>query len=395
MINITEKNQCCGCNACGDACCHEAISFKTDSEGFWYPYVNTELCVDCGICDNVCPMHKKNTVPQDSYESPLCFGAYNKNHVTRHESTSGGLFSALADYMYKQGGYVSGAIYTEHFDVVNIVSNNINDLKRIRGSKYIQSSAIGLYKEIKSLLKDNKKVLVCGTPCQMSALRSFLKDIPNNLLIVDILCKSCNSPKVFHKYIQSLEDRFNSPVVTVKERDKDHGWNSLTRKVSFENGSVFFGKGYSDHFQRGFQYNVFARPSCYDCQFKSIPRIGDITLGDFWGVEELDINLYDNKGTSMVFLNNEKGRKYFEAIKDQLIWKEVVFKDILIGNKTAILKNHLASPHNINRKNFFEDLNSMPFDKLAIKHFPPPQCNYLACLKSIIKRTLSSIRIYL
>ena len=395
MIQINENTQCCGCNACGDICTHNAISYETDQEGFWYPKVDIGLCTNCGLCEQVCPMRKDNWVPKEQFETPVCYGAYNKDPVIRFNSTSGGVFSALASTIFKHGGYVSGAVYTDNFHVNNIISDSPDDMERLRSSKYIQSSAKALYLTIKKLLKKGERVLACGTPCQMAALRSFIGDIPNTLLIVDILCKSCNSPKVFQKYLLFLEKRYNSRVVAIKERDKKYGWNSLTRRVSFINGQDFFGKGYSDHFQRGFQYNIYARPSCYDCLFKGIPRIGDITIGDFWGIEKIDDSLSDDKGTSMVFLNNKKGQSFFEQAKEELIWKKVKLSDILEGNRTAIMKNRLPYPNDVDREAFFRDLDVMPFDKVAKKHFSLPRRTIISILRQKTKGVLSSIKKHL
>lgn len=386
MIQISDKTLCCGCNACGDACTKKAITFKTDLEGFWYPEININLCCDCGLCEKVCPILKENLIPNYQYERPISIGAYNKDITIRLDSTSGGIFSALAILMYNKGGYVSGSIYTDSLDAVNFVSNNISDLTKLRRSKYIQSSAIGFYKNIKQLLLLGENVLACGTPCQMAALRSFLGKDYQNLIIVDILCKSCNSPKVFHKYISSLEKRYHSRVVITKERDKEYGWDSLTRKINFENGHVFYGKGYQDHFQRGFQHNIYCRPSCYKCRFKDLPRIGEITLGDFWGIERIDKSFYDNKGTSMVFLNNKKGETFFEGIKAQIEWKTFELEDIILGNKLAITREDIKCPLGSKREDFFRDIDSLPFEKVARKYFPYVKHHRIHTIKNRIKR---------
>ena len=388
MIQITDKSLCCGCNACGDICGRKAIKFKIDQEGFWYPEVNTDICSNCGLCEKVCPMEKYNLISKTQAERPICIGAYHKVLSIRLDSTSGGVFSALAIYMYSQGGYVSGAIYTEQFDAINFISNNKEDLVKLRRSKYIQSSAIGFYKSVRQLLVANKKVLVCGTPCQMAALRCFLGKDYQNLIIVDILCKSCNSPKVFQKYILSLEEQYQSKVIAAKERDKKYGWDSLTRRIDFKNGKTFYGKGYSDHFQRGFQYNIYCRPSCYKCKFKGLPRIGDITLGDFWGIKHIEKTFYDNKGTSIIFLNNEKGKVYFEGIKTQLVWKQFALENIIPGNRLAIISNEFDCPLGSKRKDFFHDINLMPFEKVAKKYFPYIKHNRIYILTNRVKKAI-------
>ena len=163
MIEIKNKKDCCGCNACGDICAHKAIKFVTDNEGFWYPEVNKDLCTNCGLCEKVCPMLHLEEAKSHDQREPKVYGGYHKNISIRFDSTSGGVFTALANAMYKQGGYVSGAVFNEDWSVSNYISNNKKDLSRLRSSKYVESNAEGLYKEIKRLLLNGEKVLACGS----------------------------------------------------------------------------------------------------------------------------------------------------------------------------------------------------------------------------------------
>ena len=370
MIEIENKTDCCGCQACGDICHAEAISFHPDHEGFLYPEVDRNKCTDCHLCEKICPVLNIDALKHHNKSAPKVFGGYNKDIVIRFDSTSGGVFSLLAQAMYKQKGYVSGAIYTDDFKVVNFISDDKKDLRRLRSSKYVQSNAEGLYKRIKSLLESGEKVLACGSPCQMAALRSFLRKDYDNLIIVDFLCRATNSPKVFERYKESLEARYGSKIVAIKDKNKDHGWHSLARKVTFENGQVYYGEGHEDDYRRGYHANVFERPSCYECKFKGVPRISDITLGDFWGIGSVDPSLEQNLGTSLVMINSEKGEKYFDIIRDKLVMKEFSLDDIVPGNSTAIMGGKLPYPSGIDRNEFFKALDEMPFDKCAAKFFP-------------------------
>lgn len=368
MIDIKRKEECCGCNACGDACPKGCITFKEDIEGFGYPVVDETKCVDCGLCDKVCPELnivdlKKNDYPQPAHT----IAAINKKMSARWDSTSGGAFSALADAMYEEGGYVSGAIYNEDFSVRNFISNNPDDLKKLRSSKYLQSKAEGIYKEIRDLLRKGEKVLACGTPCQMAALRSFLRKDYDNLIIVDFICRGVNSPKVYRKYLDSLERKFGGKVVYVKAKNKELGWRYLTRKVVFDNGKVYYGVHMQDDFRRGYHTNVFCRPSCYSCQYKGFPRMADITIADYWGIEKVDPNMDNNIGTSMILLNSNKGIAYFEKVKDKLEWEETKFESILPGN-IALRKS--IEPARIDRNKFFEDLDKGTFEEVTAKYFP-------------------------
>lgn len=388
MIEIKDKKDCCGCNACGDICHVQAISFQEDQEGFWYPVVNKDKCDNCRLCEKICPIINIEQLKKNDFQKPIVYGGYSKDIVIRFDSTSGGLFSALAQSMYKQKGYVGGAIYTDNFKVVNFISNDKKDLQKLRSSKYVESYAAGLYVRIKELLISGEKVLVCGSPCQMAALRSYLRKDYDNLIIVDFLCRATNSPKVFKKYRESLERKYGSKIIAIKDKNKEHGWHSLARKITFENGDVYYGEGHEDDYRRGYHMNVFERPSCYECKFKGFPRISDITLGDFWGIDKVDATLEQNLGTSLIMINSRKGERFFEGIKDKLIVKQFRLEDIIPGNKTAILGGKLTYPVHINRKDFFDDLEKIPFDECADKYFPYKQENVLstkAKLKNIFR----------
>lgn len=368
MIQIQDKSKCCGCCACVDVCAHHAITLKTDIEGFWYPEVDKDKCVDCGLCEKVCPELHILDLKKNDFEKPAhTIAAINKNMSVRWDSTSGGAFSALADVMYAQGGYVSGAVYNDDFSVSNYISNNQEDLKRLRSSKYLQSKAEGLYKQIRDLLRNGEKVLACGTPCQMAALRSFLRKDYDNLTIVDFICRGVNSPKVYRKYLDSLERKYGGKVVYVKAKNKELGWRNLTRKVVFDNGKVYYGVLMDDDFRRGYHTNVFCRPSCYHCQYKGFPRMADITIADYWGIENVDKNLDNNIGTSMILLNSKKGIEYFEQAKEKFEWKETRFESILPGN---IALRKPIEPAKIDRNIFFEDLDKGTFDDVVKKYFP-------------------------
>ena len=389
MIDIKDKKDCCGCNACGDVCAHKAITFKTDNEGFWYPQVNKELCTDCGLCEKVCPIIHNDELKAEASkrQQPKVYGCFAKDIVVRFDSTSGGVMSMLANSVYKDGGYVSGAVYTESFEVKNYISNDKKDLKRLRSSKYLQSNAEGLYKEIKRLLVAGDKVMAVGSPCQMAALRQYLRKDYDNLLIVDFLCRATNSPKVFHKYLESLEMQYGGKIIAIKDKNKDHGWHSLARKITFDNGKVYYGESHEDDYRRGYHLNVYERPSCYDCKFKGIPRLAsDLTLGDFWGMQQIDPAMDKNLGTSLVLINTEKGAAFMERIKPKMEWKEYTISQALAGNSMPIKGGHLTTP--VKREQFFQLLEEKPFHEVASELFPY-ECNTrLSCkgkLKNIIR----------
>lgn len=387
MIEIKNKVDCCGCNACGDACAHGAITFKTDIEGFWYPEVDKAKCVDCGLCEKVCPIInvkelKKNDLPQS-----ICYAAEHKNMEVVFDSTSGGLFSALADIMYKSEGYVGGAVFNEDFSVRQYISNNKEDLVRIRSSKYLQSSLEGFFKQVRELVRKGEKVLVCGSPCQMAALRAFLRKDYDNLIIADYICRGINSPKVWRKYLDSFEERYGSKVVYCKAKSKEYGWRNLTQKVILENGKhVYETKDQSNYTKGYLQTGVYCRPSCYDCKFKGYPRMSDITLADFWGIEKVNNSMEKNLGTSLVMVNSKKGVAYFEKVKKRINYVEVPFKSIESGNLSL---NKPLTSAKVDRKQFFEDLDKMTFLQIADKYILSNNNNNSA--KKKVKDSLKKI----
>ena len=382
MIQITNKVDCCGCNACGDACNHDAISFQTDIEGFWYPVVDKEKCVDCGLCEKVCPIInvkdlKKNDLPQSE-----CYAAEHKNLEVVFDSTSGGLFSALADIMYRDKGYVGGAVFNEDFSVRHYISNDKNDLPRLRSSKYLQSNLEGFYREVRNLLKAGEKVLVCGTPCQMAALRAFLRKDYENLIIADFICLGINSPKVWRKYLDSFEERYGHKVVYCKAKSKEYGWRNLTQKVILDNGKAYYETASQSNFAKGYlQTHAYVRPSCYDCKFKGYPRMSDITLADFWKIEEVDKTLDKNLGTSLVMINSKKGKAFFERVKTRINYHAVPFSSIEAGNRAL---KHSITPATIDRTQFFEDLNQMSFLEIAAKYILPANRGFKHRIKRLI-----------
>lgn len=388
MINITEKIDCCGCNACGDICPTQAIDFHDDNEGFWYPKVNLDKCINCRLCEKVCPMLHLDTLHSYGQREPKVYGGFHKNIAIRFDSTSGGAFSALANAMYKNGGYVSGAVFNEDWTVSNYISNNKKDLPRLRSSKYVESNAEGLYKEIKRLLNAGEKVLACGAPCQMAALRTYLGKEYENLVIVDFLCRATNSPKAYRKYLEYLEDVYGGKIISIKAKNKDHGWRSLARKVVFDNGKIYYGEGHEDPYRRGYHLNYFERPCCYDCKFKGLPRIADISLADFWGIEKIDKSLDGNIGTSMIMINTVKGQKFFEKVMSKMELKEFNAQIAFQGNFSVIMGDCCREPKDYNREQMFRDMDVVRFDELANKYFPYHTKRGHLSIKSIIKKIL-------
>ena len=386
MINITDKTQCCGCNACGDICPKGSITFKSDIEGFWYPEINNDTCIDCHLCEKICPIINIQELKKNDFDTPRTFAAQNKNLDSLFNSTSGSAFAAFAEKMYKLGGYVGGAIFNDDYSVTQFISSNKEDLEKLRNSKYVQSDSQGFYKRVMELLVAGEKVLVCGLPCQMAALRAFLRKEYENLIIVDLICLGINSPKILRGYLDYMEEKHNSKIVYYKAKNKELGWRQLTTKLVFANGDVEYDAKDTNYFTHGFiSTHAYSRPSCYNCAFKGFPRIADITLGDLWGAERIVGKDYDNDlGTSVIMINSQKGLDYYESMKSSFKEKEIPFESTLRGNQ-ALIKSQ-PTP-NIDREQFYKDLNMMKFKDFAEKyvHLPSQKSNIKSKLKNIAR----------
>ena len=371
MIQIKDKKDCCGCNACGDICPKKAISFKVDHEGFGYPEVDKRTCIDCGLCEKVCPEMHSEELKKNDFEIPKCYAAQCKNLESLFNSTSGSAFATFAERIYKIGGYVGGAVFNEDYSVTQFISSNKSDLERLRNSKYVQSNSEGFFLAVRDLLNGGNNVLVCGIPCQMAALRSFLGKEYDNLLIVDLICLGINSPKILRKYLDSLEKKHRSKIVYYKAKNKELGWRKLTTKVVFESGEVEYDKRETNPFTYGFiATHAFSRPSCYSCKFKGTPRIADISIGDLWGAENIVGTEYDRDlGTSVILINSHKGQKFYQSVKSGFKEKEITYEEVLKGNPA--LTNAITMPV-FDRKVFYEDLEKLPFEVFVHKYIHLP-----------------------
>ena len=391
MIDIKNTIDCCGCNACGDVCSHQAISFVTDKEGFWYPKVDLEKCTDCHLCEKVCPiLGKADNIKR--YDEPRVFAAYTKDEAIRTDSTSGGIHSMLAQVMYERTAYVGGAVYNEDHTVYQIVDPDRNRLSEIRSSKYLQSNAEGVYNEIKKLLWGGKEVFFCGTPCQVQALYKVLGNKEYDYLTTcDFICRGVNSPKVFLKYMDMLERQYGAKATNIKFKSKQWGWHNFSMHVNFANGKEYCKDRYHDLFFIGYlQANLLTRPSCYECKFKGFPQKADITLADFWGIENIDKSMDQDRGTSLVMINSDKGMALFEAIKGKVRWKEFTMEDARKGNGVMDASVKHLKP---NRKEFYEALDILPFEKVADKFFLKPASFIQKALNKVVRVVKLGIKI--
>lgn len=384
MEQILEKNKCTGCSACMNICPKSCIEMTRDEEGFEYPVINQDACVDCKLCQKTCPIiNRWNMV--DVYDEPEIYAAWSPNIAIRLESTSGGIFTELARGILAEGGYVCGARYNENFGVEHFIINDEEGLNALRQSKYVQSRVGYIYRDIEKLLKEDKKVMFVGSPCEVAGLASFLKKDYENLVLVDFVCRGTNSPKAYESYITFIEKKYKSKIKRVWFKNKKYGWNRFATRIELENGKVYTKDRYSDCYMRGYlERNLFIRPSCETCNFKEIPRKSDISLADFWGIGKYDRALDTDQGTSLVFINSSRGKSCFVNILHNIIYKREKLEHALEGNGCILNSVKLNS----RRETFYKALNEKDFYE-AIKPFlKRGKRESLGVIKKKIKRAL-------
>lgn len=363
---------CCGCSACANACPHDAISMVENAEGFLAPYVDADRCVGCLACERACPV--LHQVDRGNEKVPLTYAARIKDEKVRELSSSGGIFSALALSVIQKGGLVFGAAFDESLKLHYASAETDAELAALRGSKYLQASVDFSYRSVKSALEEGRIVLFSGTPCQIAGLYGFLGngDYPR-LLTVDVVCHGVPSPKVFRKYIRERESVERGRIQRVRFRDKVEGWENYSvaalLKPETEGPNTDLGDGCvekatlfsEDLFMRAFLSNICLCPSCHACHYNRLPRVADITLGDYWGVEKVHPELDDDLGVSLVLVNSQRGAKTWAEIQSDIksvpsnLRKAIRFSPCIYGS---------SKPHK-NRRRFFEELDSKSFSGLV------------------------------
>ena len=372
MIEITQKEHCSGCSACVHICPKHSISFQEDKEGFLYPKVDLETCIDCGLCEKVCPI-----INQDSEREPQeVYAAKNDDENIRLKSSSGGVFTLLAEKIIEEGGVVFGARFNENWEVVHDYTDTIEGLEQFRGSKYVQSTVGESFKQAETFLKAGRKVMFTGTPCHIAGLKKFLRKDYKNLLAVDFVCHGVPSPLVWRMYLEEeiarqgdagknsvLASPKDTPVLTgVNFRDKSVGWKKFSFALSFskasavgEQNTVLSSVFTENDYMRAFLLNLSLRPSCYNCPAKAGKSGADITIGDFWGIENVQPELDDDRGMSVLVNYNEIKCR---SIISELYLHAVSYPEILVSN--PCLEKSVNKP--VNRDFFFSQLMRKGFN---------------------------------
>lgn len=376
-IEVISYDKCTGCYGCYNICPVDgAIEFKRTEEGFYKPFL-TEKCIQCGVCQKGCPVITK--VNNNKKEDLEVYSSWSKDENIIKNSSSGGIFSELAKKVLKNNGIVFGAKWSNG-EIVHSSIDKIENLYELQKSKYLQSKIENSYKEVKEFLKEGKTVLFVGTPCEIGALNTIVKD--ERLIAVDLVCHGIPSYNTYDKYI---EENFkeNKEDITVDFRNKDTGWENFNLTFKNKDKEILKNHHQKDIWFRGFLRNIYLNKPCYNCEFRTLPRYGDITLGDFWGVPE---ELKNPLGTSVITVNSKKGKELLEKIKGNIVLKEANFDLAYKGN--PCLYNYEMK--DTNREKFFKDFKNLKFIELHKKYFPFPN-KYIFFIRRILGFTKRKI----
>jgi len=332
MIELyTTKKECCGCAACMNICPKGAISMKPDIDGFIYPTIKDNLCVECGLCKTVCAFQNEPVIDK----KPLAtFASINKEQSILRYSASGGVFTALASIVFEKNGVVFGCALNSDMVPEHICVDNLTDMRRLQGSKYVQSSINTTYTDVKKYLKEGRWLLFTGTPCQIAGLKSYLGKDYYNLITADLVCHGVPSAAFFKGYIKLLEEKLQGKVIDFKFRDKSKGWGKLGKVVYEKNGVVRkkFIPPYSSYYYSYFLKGDISRENCYECKYASGSRQGDFTMGDYWGIEKAHPEIITENGVSVLLINSKKGMEMIGQLQKFLTLTESTFEQAKVQN---------------------------------------------------------------
>jgi len=363
---------CTGCAACAAVCPVDAIAMQPNTEGFLHPSIDIVSCTECGLCKQICPINRSKTIKTDRTTKdgnghfPCVWAAWNVDEDIRRQSSSGGIFTSLALDVLNRGGRVVGAAFDDNFVVRHCVIDSAEKLHLLRGSKYVQSEIKpSLLHDIQEMLDQGRIVLFSGTPCQVAGFKCFLQKLYDNLYCCDIVCHGVPSPRLFQCYIRSKIHKMGK-IKTILFRDKEKGWKKFSLTWLFKNGRrKSFGPTLADPYMAAFLRDFALRSSCYNCVFTTIKRQGDVTLADFWGVAgkypEYDL---DDKGTSLVLINNFKGQTWIENCRHKLFLGPADIDTAIAGNP-MLVRSARRPPE---RETFYSDLNALKFSDLIKKY---------------------------
>lgn len=342
-----------------------------DECGFLYPKVDTEKCVGCHLCEKVCPC-----LNQEPLRDPIvCYAALNTDDYIRRQSSSGGIFTAVAEKIVAKGGVVFGARFDSSWQVVHTSAETMDEIGAFRGSKYVQSKIGDTFKQAEKFLKEGREVLFSGTPCQISGLNHFLRSKYNNLLTVDVVCHGVPSPRIWQEYLESLK---LSNIGLISHKDKSSSWRMYSFSIKDREGKVLYTEKASDNkYLSAFIRNLTLRPSCFSCPAKAGKSRSDITLADYWGIEHFFPNMDDNKGTSFICVNTQRGMAMIKELNISIAQTD--YRKSIPYN-TCIVK---STKEPVSRKKFWDDYKVRGIEAVLLL-----KTNKRNIAKRILKRIL-------
>lgn len=373
MKQICDSVKCTGCGTCYVVCPRNCITMIPDEFGFYRPQINKIQCISCNICQNKCPQNK-----EEKKQSPIeVYAAWNKNPNERESSSSGGIAAGFYQYALNNKYYICGTKFVDGLQLSHVITNYPEDRKDFKGSKYVQSRAYLIFGEIRDLLKKGNKVLFVGTPCQVAGLLNVVGRNHQNLITVDLICHGVPSEKYLKEHIKSIVGS-NLEQVEVSFRDKLGWYLDIKRKGK----SLYRNQAYQDFYYEGFLNAVFYRESCYDCQYACTERVGDITIGDFWGLGKLEPVKYPIEKVSLVLINTQKGKWFWNEASDLFISEKRSIDEARIDNG-QLIHSSLHSPFSAKFKRLYR---KMGFEN-AVK-----KCLWKTVLKYKIKNFFQKIK---
>lgn len=320
MIEILDKRKCCGCGACANICPSDCIDMIADEEGFLYPEVDIEKCIRCGKCNKVCPF-SNYCEPQNEIED-ICYAVQYKGNnadAVLKKCASGGAYTAMAEYVLKNGGVVYGAGFDDTMHICHLPTKDPREFTKFSSSKYVQSDMGQIYKDVKHVLQSTDKlVLFSGTPCQIVAMKRYLGREYDNLICADVICAGVASPKVYKEYLSILEKKYSASVKEMNFRKKEYGYHSFATYVRFDNCREYVRSRLTDYMIRCFTAHICDRPSCGECVIKGENRYSDVSLFDCWHYQDLTGKPDDDRGHTAVLIHTEKGKELLMACREWL-----------------------------------------------------------------------------
>lgn len=365
MEQICQEGQCTSCTACYSVCPVEAIEMIQNEKGFYRPAIDQEKCIDCLQCTKVCPANREIQKSDFAQEVYACWSLREK---VRENSSSGGIFTHLAEKIIEKSGIVFGAAFSSDHQIAHISVREKEELLYLQGSKYVQSNVGDSFRQIHALLEEGEKVLFAGVPCQVAGLKNFLRNQEiSNLFLIDLVCHGCPSPRVYKDYLSHQQEVHQKKIESLSFRRKRFGWHDFGMEICFQGGKKYFQNLFTDPYIVGFLKNYFLNDSCYSCKFANTHRQGDITIADFWGYQPEEGYPDDNLGITLLIVNTLKGKKMYEEIGDQIISCSKTLSEAVEGNgalREASFKNHRY-------EEFWQDYQKASFVELISNYFAP------------------------